>query len=66
MKLNIGDNIKRLRREKILTQEEFSVILGVSYQSVSRWENGTCYPAGFPLRAMLEIISFLLIFIKAP
>ncbi len=44
MKLNIGDTIKYLRREKDITQEELGDILGVSYQSVSRWENGTCYP----------------------
>ena len=44
MKLNIGENIKRLRREKDITQEEFAEVLGVSCQSVSRWENGACYP----------------------
>ena len=36
MKLNIGENIKHLRREKDMTQEEFAEILGVSCQSVSR------------------------------
>lgn len=44
MKLNIGENIKRLRKEREITQEEFSEILGVSCQSVSRWENNSCYP----------------------
>lgn len=44
MKLSIGENLKRLRRERDMTQEELSTVLGVSYQSVSRWENGTCYP----------------------
>lgn len=44
MQLNIGKNIKQLRRERNITQEEFSEILGVSFQSVSRWENNTCYP----------------------
>lgn len=44
MKLNIGGNIKRLRKEKEITQEEFSEIIGVSCQSVSRWENDSCYP----------------------
>ena len=36
MKLNIGDQIRRLRRQRDITQEEFSEVLGVSYQSVSR------------------------------
>ncbi|MBQ8752975.1 MAG: helix-turn-helix transcriptional regulator [Clostridia bacterium] len=44
MKLNIGETIKKLRKERDITQEEFSEVLGVSCQSVSRWENGTCYP----------------------
>ena len=44
MKLEIGNSIKKLRKEKGITQEHFSEILGVSCQSISRWENGTCYP----------------------
>lgn len=44
MKLNIGETIKRLRKEREITQEEFSEVLGVSCQSVSRWENNFCYP----------------------
>lgn len=44
MKLNIGDTIKRLRKERDITQEEFAEVLGVSCQSVSRWENDSCYP----------------------
>ena len=44
MKLNIGETIKRLRKEREITQEEFAEILGVSCQSVSRWENDNCYP----------------------
>lgn len=44
MKLSIGENIKRLRKERDITQEEFSEVLGVSCQSVSRWENNLCYP----------------------
>ena len=44
MKLNIGETIKRLRKERAITQEEFAEVLGVSCQSVSRWENNSCYP----------------------
>lgn len=44
MKLNIGQTIRKQRIEKELTQEELASIFGVSYQTVSRWENGTCYP----------------------
>ena len=44
MKLNIGETIKSLRKERAITQEEFAEVLGVSCQSVSRWENDNCYP----------------------
>ena len=44
MKLNISESIRRLRREADMTQEEVATALGVTYQAVSRWENGQSYP----------------------
>ncbi len=44
MKLNLGNNIKKYRKEKDLTQETLAELLGVSPQAVSRWENNTTYP----------------------
>lgn len=44
MKLKIGENIKFLRKTNDITQEGLAEILGVSTQSVSRWELGICYP----------------------
>lgn len=44
MKLNIGETIRKHRREADLTQQQFAEQLGVSYQSVSRWENEETYP----------------------
>ena len=38
MKLIIGENIRRLRLAKDLTQEALAEELGVSPQTVSRWE----------------------------
>lgn len=40
----IGQLIKQLRKEKGLTQEQLSEILGVTSRSVSRWENGVNLP----------------------
>ena len=44
MNLNFSENLKRLRKEKGVTQEKLSEIVGVSAQSVSRWELSICYP----------------------
>lgn len=44
MDLLIGETIKRLRRERNLTQEETAAHLGISFQSVSKWERGDGYP----------------------
>lgn len=38
------DNLRRLRAEKKLTQEQAAGRLGVSAQSISRWECGTTMP----------------------
>jgi len=42
--LYIAENIKTLRKNKDMTQEEVAEILGVSPQSVSKWERGDTYP----------------------
>lgn len=44
MTVYIGENIKRLRTQKGLTQEALAEFLGVSFQSISRWERGESYP----------------------
>ena len=44
MELLIGRNIKRLRHERELTQEEVAMHLGISFQAISRWERGEGYP----------------------
>lgn len=42
--LKLGENLKKFRLKRELTQEQLADILGVSPQAVSRWENGTTYP----------------------
>ena len=44
MKLHLGEVLKKLRVQKGITQEKLAEQLGVSCQSVSRWELGICYP----------------------
>ncbi|MBO5218271.1 MAG: helix-turn-helix transcriptional regulator, partial [Clostridia bacterium] len=44
MNLKIGENLRRFRRERELTQEEVASHLGVSFQAVSKWERNEGYP----------------------
>ena len=40
----IGNTIKNIRTKNNLTQKEFADSLGVTYQAVSKWENGKNLP----------------------
>ena len=44
MNETMGQIIRRLRKERNLTQEELAEQLNITYQAVSRWENGTGMP----------------------
>lgn len=39
-----GDNLRKIRKEKNMTQDEFATLLGTSKQVVSRYENGQRSP----------------------
>ena len=40
----IGEFIKKIRKDNHLTQKEFAELFGVTYQAVSKWENGLNIP----------------------
>ena len=42
--VQIGEKIKSLRKQKNISQEVFANYLGVSFQAVSKWENGITMP----------------------
>lgn len=42
--IKLGEKIKNLRRQKNISQEVFANYLGVSFQAVSKWENGYTMP----------------------
>lgn len=44
MMLQVGEQIRRLRAEKGLTQDALAEMLCISGQSVSKWENGLSLP----------------------
>lgn len=44
MKFTLGNTIKRLRKEKGITQEALAGAIGVSFQAISKWETDTTLP----------------------
>ena len=42
--MKLGEKIKTLRKQKNISQEVFANYLGVSFQAVSKWENGNTMP----------------------
>ena len=45
MNITIGDNIRKLRKQRGVTQESLADHLAVTPQAISRWESGAGYPA---------------------
>ena len=44
MNIKLGEKIRSLRKEKNLSQEVLAQYLGVSFQTVSKWETGAPMP----------------------
>ena len=42
--MSIAESIARLRRERGMTQEALAEVIGVSSQTISKWENSTTWP----------------------
>lgn len=42
--MTLGEKIAKQRKERNYTQEQFADILGVSRQSISKWESNITYP----------------------
>lgn len=55
--MNVGDKISNLRRGKNLTQEQLGELLGVSRQSVSKWESGLAFPETIHLIELSKIFD---------
>ncbi|HCY0202165.1 TPA: helix-turn-helix transcriptional regulator, partial [Staphylococcus aureus] len=53
--MEIGKELKKLRKENNITQEYLAEKLYVSIQTVNKWENGKCLPDAINL---LHIAQF--------
>ena len=55
--MTLGDKLSKLRKEKNYTQEQLADILGVSRQSVSKWESDIAYPETDKLIRISELFG---------
>ncbi len=42
--MSFGENLREIRKQRNITQEELAELLGVSRQAISKWESGNGYP----------------------
>lgn len=54
--MNFGENLKKLRKARKLSQEDLAEKMQVSRQSVSKWETGAAYPE---MNNILELCKIL-------
>ena len=52
MELHISENIKRLRKDRSMTQEQLAEAMGVTVGAVYKWENGLSMPE---IRVLVEL-----------
>ena len=57
MKQNLPDTIRRLRKEKRLSQRELAEQLGVTCQAVSKWERGINLPDLLLIPALCGVLG---------
>lgn len=55
--MNTGDKIARLRKNRNYTQEQLAEMLGVSRQSISKWESNIMYPETDKLIRLSELFN---------
>lgn len=60
--MNIGDKIKIIRNDNNMSQKAFAKSLGVSRQTISKWENNKVFPDLYNLLTICEKFNINLIY----
>ena len=50
-----GTDIRKLRKQLALTQEEFAHEIGVTFATVNRWENGKSKPSRLAIKILAAL-----------
>ena len=58
--MNFAENLKQLRKERNLSQEDLAELLNVSRQAVSKWEQGEGYPEAEKLLFLSQTLNISL------
>lgn len=57
MKINLGKNIYKLRKKNGISQEQLAESLGVSRQTIYKWETNLAIPRSDKLVDMVDIFK---------
>lgn len=57
LKENLGKSIKKIRKEKQITQEQLAEFVGIDPKNISRIENGNNYPTAENLTAIANALG---------
>lgn len=52
--MTFGQEVRYVRKKLGYTQAEFAKVLGVSFASINRWENGQVAPSSLAARTFYE------------
>ena len=55
--MTIGNRIVQLRKQLLLSQEDIADQIGVSRQSISKWETDACAPDAYNLIALAKVLN---------
>ena len=58
-KIIISKKLKSYRQQNNITQKQLAALLGITAQSVSKWEREECYPDIVLLPTLAEVIGCL-------
>ena len=56
--MKLSDNLKKIRKENNLSQEQLAEKLGVSRQAVSKWESDQSFPEMDKILSICEIFGY--------